>query len=288
MTRRLERPGQATIAAGLLSIATASSVIVASSVMSKSPPLRDRTQAEAIRTSVAWVREHVPPGATVAFAEGLAWQTATELIADYRLGLVTDEAGLHVDAAAPLGVRSGQEAGDDDWIALRASGTDVNALYGYRARIVVDTIKTLAPRVWILGRVVGPNPYPMLDAVDGATGVIPASHWSWPFGKDRLEITVFIVDPQRVAFPDRTVITQEALARIIAGLERSPRAGAAAAASLAARAVVIPNDPTAAALLDRLRHLAAPAGSGGGLPSPRESQRVDRPRIGSIRTFATQ
>jgi hypothetical protein len=254
-------------AAIVLAVATVSSLLFATTVVSKAAPQTDRTQAEAIQTSVAWVHEHIPAGATVALGAEMAWQTSLQLMADYRLIQISDEAGLHVDAGTPLGVRSSQQEADGDWIALRASPTDVNTLYGSRARIIIGNIRSLAPRIWIVSEIVGAYPSALVEALNGAAGLSQATHWSWPYGTGRLETTIFFVNPDRIGFPDRTVVTQEALARIIAGLERDPPAGAAAAASLAARAVVIPNDATAATMLDGLRRLAAGAGHGGE-PSP--------------------
>jgi hypothetical protein len=68
----------------------------------------------------------------------------------------------------------------------------------------------------------------------------------------------FAIDPVRLEFSGRLVVTPGALARIVAGLEAGGPASRPAAANLLGRLEIVGTDPTAAQLLDRLRRLAVP------------------------------
>jgi hypothetical protein len=96
----------------------------------------------------------------------------------------------------------------------------------------------------------------MSAALDGADGAERVASWSWPYGAGRLETSIFEIDPDRLAFPDRVVLTTAALERLVAGLEADPATAGPAAEALVDRAVVEPDDAQHAVLIDRLRELA--------------------------------
>jgi hypothetical protein len=219
----------------------------------------DRTRADAVRTISAWVRANLAAGSSVGVASGLAFELALPLEAEYRVWQVRDEAGVHPRPAAPLGVATAAEPDADDWLALRASPTDVTSLYGYRASTIMDRLRQIGSTTWIHVEVTGANQASaIVEALDGASGVTVAETWDWPYGDNRLEATAFAIDPVRLAFPDRLVVTPEALARIVAGLEAAGPSSRPAAANLLARVEVAGTDPAAARLLDRLRRLGVP------------------------------
>lgn len=223
------------------------------------PYAADRARAASVQAVVSWVRSNVQPGAPVVFSNGLAYETALRLQADYLTRQVRDQAGVHVDASAPLGLGVAGQPPGEDWLALRASPTDVTSLYGYRSGTVEARFAALGNSYWIQSEVLGPGTAsPILEALRNASGVSVAASWTWPYGGGRrLETVIFAMDPGHLSFPESVVMDEGALTRILRGLESSPlpaRAGAA----LAARALVVPPSADSAALVDRLRHIGAP------------------------------
>jgi hypothetical protein len=255
---RLGLPFGAALAAIALSAATAGGVVLALYVVPRSPSVLDATRAEAVGTIDAWLRANVQEGSTVGFGAQLAFETALPLQGRYRTVQVRDDPGIHVDPSAPLGVRHGAAAGATDWISLRASPTDVTSLYGYRAEPVAARLQQLGVTIWIVTELAGTsNSSSIVEALRHTTGAATVAHWEWPYGAAHLETTAFRLEPHQLAFSDRVYVSRDALERITSGLERDPSAARAAAAALAARAVVTPDDAVAATILERLRRLAA-------------------------------
>lgn len=247
------------VAVTALATIVAAAIALTSVVVPQHQSSIDRTRADAVRTVAAWVRANVPAGSPVGVASGLAFELALPLQAEYRMWHLSDEAGVHVLPQAPLGVATTGEPVADDWLALRASPTDVTSLYGYRASTIVDRLSDIGPTIWIHVVVTGENQAsPIVAALSEAPGVSVAARWDWPYGADRLEATAFAIDPSRLDFQDRTLVTTPALERIVAGLEAAASASKSAAASLLARVQVAGADPSAAGVLDRLRALAVP------------------------------
>jgi hypothetical protein len=150
----------------------------------------DRTRSDAVRTISAWVRANLAAGSSVGVASGLAFELALPLQAEYRVWQLRDEAGVHPRPEAPLGVATAAEPNADDWLALRASPTDVTSLYGYRASTIMDRLRQIGSTTWIHVEVTGKNQASaIVEALNGAPGVTVAETWDWPYGDDRLEAT---------------------------------------------------------------------------------------------------
>ena len=247
------------IAATALSTILGSAVVLTSVVVPLRQSSIDRTRADAVKTIAAWVRADVPAGSPVVLASGLGFELALHLQASYRTSQLTDEPGVHVQAEAPLGVASIDEPASDDWVALRASPTDITSLYGYRSSAIIDRLRKIGPTTWIQTELTGVNQVnPIVDALTEARGVTVAASWDWPYGNGRLESIVFRIDPDRLELPGRLFVTTQALERIVAGLEAGGPASGPAAASLLARVQVAGADPAGVGLLDRLRRLTLP------------------------------
>jgi hypothetical protein len=247
------------VAVTALTTIVGAGIVLTSVVVPQHQSSIDRTRADAVKTIAAWVRANVPAGSPVGVASGLAFELGLPLEADYRMWQLRDEAGVHVRPEAPLGVATAGEPDADDWLALRASPTDVTSLYGYRASTIVHRLRDIGQTIWIHAEVTSENQAsPIVEALTGTPGVTVAATWDWPYGADRLEATAFAIDPSGLEFPDRVVVTTPALERIVAGLEAAGSASKIAAASLLARIEVAGADPAVAPLLDRLRRLAAP------------------------------
>ncbi|HEX7473148.1 MAG TPA: hypothetical protein VF323_08690, partial [Candidatus Limnocylindrales bacterium] len=244
-------------AALVLAVVTGAAVQIASAPIARAQIDTDVVRSTAVQRAVDWVRANVPPGSTVAFGSQLTVETALRLRGDVQTVLISDDMGIVVDPTTLLGIRAGGDPPAADWVALRASPTDVNLFFGYRAGSVVSDFRALGARFWVQTDV-DQSISPIVQALRGATGVVLAGHWVTTRGSVRLETSIFKVDPGRLAFPDRVIVSQDALARIIAGFERAPAASVTAAGTLLARVTVIPDDARAAALVQRLRGLAAP------------------------------
>jgi hypothetical protein len=246
------------VAVTALTTIVGSAIVLTSVLVPQHQSSIDRTRADAVRTIAAWIRASVPAGSPVGVASGLAFELGLPLQAEYRMWQLRDEAGVHVRPEAPLGVATDGEPDADDWLALRASPTDVQSLYGYRASTIVDRLRDLGQTIWIHAEVTSENQAsPIVEALSEATGVSVAARWDWPYGADRLEATAFAIDPSRLEFPGRLVVTPQALQRIVAGLEAGGATSQMAAANLLARVDVAGTD-SAAGVLDRLRRLAVP------------------------------
>ncbi len=257
--RRLALGTKSAAAGAALSAVLAAAALLALMTVPSRTISTDRVRASAIGTVTEWVRANVPRGASVVFGTNLAFETALRLQSDYRTLQVRDVAGVRIDPSSPLGVREGAQPMVDDWVALRASPTDVTTLYGYRATTVLRQFQGLDGAYWILTDVAGShNPTPIVSALRDATGAKLVGQWTWPYGSGTLQTTIFEVDSSRLAFTGQVSITVDALQRIVAQLERDPIAGRAAAMALARRAVVIPAGADAEALLARLRRIASP------------------------------
>ena len=143
----------------------------------------DRTRADAVRTIAAWVRSDLSPGSTVVLGNSLAFELALPLQAGYRMAELADEPGVHVQSGAPLGVATTGESGVDDWVALRASPTDVTSLYGFRSSTIAARLRGIGPTIWIQSELTGANQVsPIVDALSRAQGVTVAARWDWPYG----------------------------------------------------------------------------------------------------------
>lgn len=259
------RIAPATLIASLFVVMLGSAVWTLAAALPKAPAAIDETRAEAVATAVAWVRGHLDPGSMVVFGSGLAMETAIHLVGDYRTAQVTDETGLEVDPAGPLGLTALDGTRADDWVALWPSRANVDSFIGYRAGRVVDTFRDLGPSVWIQTVITADGvPASMIEALERAEGVEPVVRWSWPLDAGYLETIIYRVDPLRLAFSNDVVITPAALERLVDGMEQSPNAYRVAAAALLERAVPIPPDAGVTEVLARLRAIAEHRPPGGG------------------------
>ena len=217
----------------------------------------DRTRSLAVTTIVAWAHKDLPAGTSIVLANGLAFELGLRLQADYRLSEISDEPGVRVRPAAPLGVALPDGTPVDDWVALRASTGDATLLSGYRASTIAARLRAIGPTTWIESEVTGANQTsPIMGVLKDAPGVTVGARWTWPYGSGHLETIAFEIDPAKLVIPDRVVVTTQALARIVQGLEAAGPAARTAAAALLLRVQVADTDPAAPALLERLRKVA--------------------------------
>jgi hypothetical protein len=221
----------------------------------------DRIRAEAVGTISAWVRSDVPSGSSIIVAHLLANELALPIQAENRPFLLAEDSGIRVRADAPLGIAIPGGPAVDDWLAIRASTTDVTTLYGYRATTIHERLRAMGPAIWIESEIIGgAQRSPIINVLERAQGVTEVAGWSWPYGSGKLVTRAFRIDPANLAFDDRLVITQDALRRIVVGLEAAGPTAQPAAAALAARLEVVEaDDPATTALLESLARLASPS-----------------------------
>jgi hypothetical protein len=258
IARRTRMSSRPVVAAIVLTTLTVAAGILALYSTPRSPRVADASKAAAVAEIAGWVEANVPRGTTVAFARILAFESAIDLQADYRTVLVRDDSGIRVDPTAPLGVRGIDAPAAFDWVALRASPTDVALLYGYQEEPTLARLRESDVGIWIITEVTGTtNSSLIVEALRHAIGAAALAHWEWPYGSARLETTIFRVEPDQLDLPNDVFLSRDALERIAAGLEGAGAVAAPAAAALAERAVVIPDDDQARATLERLRHVGA-------------------------------
>jgi len=224
----------------------------------RSPRVADVSKAAAVDSIAGWVEANVPRGTTLAFARILAFEAAIDLQAEYHTVLVRDDSGIRVDPSAPLGVRGIDAPAAADWVALRASPTDVALLYGYGEEPTLARLRASRVGIWIITEVTGTtNSSLIVEALRHADGASPLAQWDWPYGSTRLETTIFRVEPDQLDFPDDVFLSRDGLERITAGLEGAGALAAPAATALADRAIVVPDDDQARAIRDRRRRVGA-------------------------------
>ena len=210
----------------------------------------------AVDTVNAWVRDNVPPGATVAFGSFLGYEMGNELVDQYSIVQLAHVVA-EFDPSAPEGLRqSGQDA-FGDWIAVDTAPKNTNEFQAFRAGTLRDRLQALAPDWWVYTTGITTAPPTILALLTPAAGFDEVATWSFATSARALEVHIFRVHLDRIDLdPGRIALSPAALSRFVTLLDR---AGPAAAATIARRlldAEVVPHDATTAALLARLKLIA--------------------------------
>ncbi len=202
----------------------------------------------------AWIGGHLPVGSTVAFGSVLANETALRLDGRYQLRSLQATLGV-VDAAAPLGIRVGDEQ-PADLVSVdrhpRQSG-----FYVFTARQVGDALSADRPAVWVYVTGQSTSAPSLVAWLATVPGVRLATVLSAPTGADpTLQAHVFWVDLAGVAVPDtRTFASADALNALLDGLGSAPQAPGIAT-TLLGRVATSDAGPAADAAMARLRSVA--------------------------------
>lgn len=250
------RLAAAAMPASLLALLVASSGVLAQHALTFRETRTGVARAAAITTSVDWVRANVPNGSTVAIGSFLSYEISLGLRGTHRTTQVRHVLTI-ADPVAPRGVRIFDAAATDDWIALDIAPRNINEFQGFAAERLGAMLQDRGVEVWIYATE-GPTSAPtVIHALAETTGIEELARWSWPSGTIPLDVHVYGIDPDRLAFDtDRIHVSTEALERLVVMLEDAGPAGAATAANLADRVVISPPSPSAEPLMARLRAAA--------------------------------
>lgn len=257
--RLASRLGEGRLAALVVAVALVAGVGTLAVRMGEGGPAArlDAARAAAVSTVTAWVRATVPAGSGIAFGQSLSQEMAVELQPAYRTVQVRERRDLVLEPAAPLGI--GDTRGDraDDWVAIAASPGTAAGFVGYRAADLTADLRQKGVEVWIHAMATDfAEPLVVDRTLTPEHGFRRLASWSWSTASGTLDVLAFGVDANSVAF-DRTVwISEDALARLVAGLEAAGAAGRPAAANLLPRVAVVPEGPLADALRGRLARIA--------------------------------
>jgi 4-amino-4-deoxy-L-arabinose transferase-like glycosyltransferase len=236
----------------------AGSIFSLYSVTARSTSVVDAAKADAVATVSAWVRASVPPGARVAFADRLAYETAARLQGSYDLVQQREFQDVRFDPDAPLGLARRGVTPSTDWVAVTSAPLSPNAFYGYQGTQLADALRSRDIDIWILTSSTGPDEASAIEAaLEHATGARVLARWSWPYRPDRLQTTVFGIDPEGLRLDDAHMyITPDALDTLLRQLEAHPDRVRAVARALIERVVLVPEGASSEPLRARLRVLA--------------------------------
>ncbi len=250
------RLAAAAIPVALLALLAASSGVLAQHALTFRETRTGIARAAAITNSVDWVRANVPKGSTVAIGSFLSYEISLGLRETHRTTQVRHVLTIG-DPIAPRGVRIFGAAATDDWIALDIAPRNINEFQGFAAERLAAMLQARGVEVWIYATE-GPTSAPtVVHALAETTGFEELARWSWPSGSVPVDVHVYGIDPDRVAFDtDGIHVSIEALERLVVMLEAAGPTGAATAANLADHVVISPSSSAAEPLMERLRSVA--------------------------------
>jgi len=222
-------------------------------------PAGGEARAEAVATEVAWIRQNVPPGTTIAYGSFLGYETAYRIADDYRSVVIRARISVS-DAAAPDALRWNAEPPADDWIAVDAAPRNVDQFAAYRATWLETSFKRTGATYWVYTTGIDTSSPSIEPALTTATGFEKVADFSFPVaGTAPLHTSIYRVDPSTVGFDvSRLVIAPDALERLVGLLATDGAAGKAAAGRLVPQVDVQPTGPEADAAMQALRELAGP------------------------------
>jgi hypothetical protein len=219
----------------------------------------DEAKDAAVSTVTDWLLDYVPEGSTVAFGTPLSFETAAGLRGRYRTVQVRERHDAVIDPRAPLGVRLPGGAGVRDWLALSTGTHNPNVLYAYRSTEMLDELRDAGAVAWVhFSEKADGEPLAIVDALKPDHGFDLAFNQSFRSGAVHIEVWIFTVHPERVGVDGSLYVTEPALAKLVAALQKAGAAAAPTARTLVAKIVVVPSDaPGASEELDRLRAIGS-------------------------------
>ena len=254
---RTDPPWRERALAGLLSVSLVGATALLAYTIEPSQPAATRGQA--IDTVVAWAREHVEPGSTIAFGSYLGFEMGLTLRGEYRLRQVRHVLVI-ADVDAPDGVVQFGRPPVDDWVSIDIAPKNVNEFQAFSASQFIAQLRQSGARYWVYSTGTSTAAPTIIPALDGASGFEEVAHLTFerPRGAP-IETYVYRLDPERLALDiDRIHIAPEALERLVEIIETE--AAAPLARRLASQVQADPRTEASDALMARLRSIAGAAG----------------------------
>ena len=243
-------------AAGLI----AASGALASHALTAPPNSTGPARDAAVSTVSAWLRANVPPGQTVAFGSFLGYDMALGLQGRNRTVQVRHRLSVASISAPEAMLRTGEPPADD-WIAIDIAPRNVSQFQAYRAAWLTQQLPAQNVAFWVYAIGISTSAPSIVPALTPDHGFDQLAHWTFPVGGTAppLETYVFAVHTDRLSFDtSKLYIAPNALARLATLFASNPTVAAPTARHLLDRIVVVPDDPTVAGSLARLRAIAGP------------------------------
>jgi 4-amino-4-deoxy-L-arabinose transferase-like glycosyltransferase len=222
------------------------------------PAASGPARADAIRTTDAWVREHLPTGARLAFGSFLGYEMALTLSDAYEVSHAR-HGNVSMSPDLPDGIKRSGERPAADWLSIDTAPRNINEFQAFRGDWLVRDLVREGADYWIYTVGTATSAHTVLAAANPEHGLEQVAHFESPIGATgrAFETYVFKVDPTKVAFdPNVMYFSPEALDRMLDLLERDPAAARDVAARLQPQVRIVPESPEDGALMDRLRRLA--------------------------------
>jgi hypothetical protein len=219
------------------------------------PPITSREQA--VDAMVGWAREHIEPGATIAFGSHLSYEMALPLRRDYTVRQVRHITVVS-DVDAPDGLTVFGKPVADDWVSVDIAPRNINEFLAFSAGALIAQLRKSGADYWAYSTGTTTSAPTIIAALQGAAGFEQVAHWSIPRARGGpIETLVYRLDLAKLALDiDRIQMAPDALQRMVALIERE---GATQLAQrLAPQVVAAPRTEATDALLARLRSLAQP------------------------------
>ncbi len=216
------------------------------------------TREEAVDTVVAWVRDNVEPGSTIAFGSYLGFEMGLPLRDDFRLRPVHHQTVV-ADVEAPDGVTGFGREATDDWVSIDIAPKNVNEFQAFSADTLIGRLRDSDASYWVYTTGTSTAAPTIIPAIEGAPGFEEVAHWTFerPRGAP-IESFVFRLDPDELALDTARIhVAPEALERIVTLVEREH--AVELARRLEPQIQPEPATATTDVLMDRLRSIAAGA-----------------------------
>jgi 4-amino-4-deoxy-L-arabinose transferase-like glycosyltransferase len=223
------------------------------------PAASGPARSEAIRTTDAWVRENVPPGARLAFGSFLGYEMALTLSDQYDVSHAR-HGNVVMDPDNPDGIKRAGEQPADDWLSIDTAPRNINEFQAFRGSWLTRDLAKEGADYWIYTVGTATSAQTVLAAATPEHGLEQVAHFDSPIGTTGHSLDTYIfkvVDPGKVVFdPNVMYVAPEALERMLDIMERDPAGSRDLAARLEPQVVIYPESPEDGALMDRLRRLA--------------------------------
>ena len=217
------------------------------------PPTTSREMA--VGAMVTWAREHIEPGATIAFGSHLSYEMALPLRLDHPVHQVRHVTVVS-DVDAPDGLAAFGKPVADDWVSVDIAPRNVNEFLAFSAGALIAQLRRSGADYYAYTTGTATSAPTIIAALQGAAGFEQVAHWSIPRARGGpIETFVYRLDLANLAFDtDRIQMAPDALERMVALIEREE--ATQLAKRLAPQVEAAPRSEATDALLARLRSVA--------------------------------
>ena len=216
----------------------------------------------AVSSVAAWVEQTVPRGTAIGMGSFLGYEMALPLRDEWPLRHYVQTVTVG-DAEATYGLRGYGSPPGDDWLAIDGVERRSYQFSTFRAGSFATAVRAANLGYFVYSTGTTTSVPSLLGALTPDHGFTLVKDWTFPVttaaGVDSaIDVAIFRVDLAHVDLTGSPIfVTASALDRLTTLLGSAGAAGRTAAANLASRVVVSPQDPSGPSALARLRTVAA-------------------------------